>query len=139
MESLGLERSRYEGPTGIVGVLHDALGSAHVPSASLWAAVPHYLAVTPNPKVALALVRQATELVGIPADVEPLDAAAEAYDARVSEMVEADDDVQAYVRLLEERTDERTRDATIDLGDLPSGDSLAAELEHFLRERGDSP
>jgi proteasome assembly chaperone (PAC2) family protein len=138
IERLGLERSRYEGPTGIVGVLHEALGNAGIPSASLWAAVPHYLAVTPNPKVALALVRQTTELVGIPAEVEPLEAAAQAYDVRVSEMVEADDDVQAYVRLLEERSDERSREETIDLSDLPSGDSLAAELEHFLRERGDA-
>jgi proteasome assembly chaperone (PAC2) family protein len=138
IERLGLERSRYEGPTGIVGVLHEALGNSGIPSASLWAAVPHYLAVTPNPKVALALVRQTTELVGIPAEVEPLEAAAQAYDVRVSEMVEADDDVQAYVRLLEERSDERSREETIDLSDLPSGDSLAAELEHFLRERGDA-
>jgi proteasome assembly chaperone (PAC2) family protein len=139
VEQLGLQRSRYEGPTGIVGVLHDALGSTHIPSASLWAAVPHYLAVTPNPRVALALVRQTTDLIGMPADLDPLEAAAQAYDARVSEMVEADDDVQAYVRLLEERTDERAREELLDPGELPTGDSLAAELEHFLRERGDSP
>jgi proteasome assembly chaperone (PAC2) family protein len=138
IDRLGLERSRYEGPTGIVGVLHEALGNAGIPSASLWAAVPHYLAVTPNPKVALALVRQTSELVGIPAEVEPLEAAAQAYDVSVTKMVEADDDVQAYVKLLEERTDERSREETIDLSDLPSGDSLAAELEHFLRERGDA-
>ncbi|MDP9234548.1 MAG: PAC2 family protein [Actinomycetota bacterium] len=138
IEQLGLERSRYEGPTGIVGVLHDALGGAQIPSASLWAAVPHYLAVTPNPRVALALVQQTTDLIGIPADVDPLEAAAEAYDARVSEMVEADDDVQAYVRLLEERADERAREELLDPSELPTGDSLAAELEHFLRERGDS-
>jgi hypothetical protein len=89
--------------------------------------------------VALALVRQTTDLIGIRADVDPLEAAAEAYDARVSEMVEADDDVQAYVRLLEERADERAREELLDPSELPTGDSLAAELEHFLRERGDSP
>jgi proteasome assembly chaperone (PAC2) family protein len=138
MERLGLERSRYEGPTGIVGVLHDALGSSGIPSASLWAAVPHYLAITPNPKVALALVRQTTDLIGIPAETEPLEAAAASYDQRVSEMVEGDDDVRAYVQLLEERSDERSQQEPIDPNELPTGDSLAAELEHFLRERGDA-
>jgi proteasome assembly chaperone (PAC2) family protein len=138
MERLGLERSRYEGPTGIVGVLHEALGSSGVPSASLWAAVPHYLAITPNPKVALALVRQTSDLIGIPAETEPLEAAAASYDQRVSEMVEGDDDVRAYVQLLEERSDERSQQEPIDPNELPTGDSLAAELEHFLRERGDA-
>jgi proteasome assembly chaperone (PAC2) family protein len=137
IERLGLERSQYEGPTGIVGVLHDALGDAGIPSASLWAAVPHYLAVTPNPRVALALLRQVTDLLGLPAEIEPLEATAVSYDHRVSEMVEADDDVRAYVRLLEERFDERARDDIIDPDTLPSGESLAAELEHFLRERGE--
>jgi proteasome assembly chaperone (PAC2) family protein len=138
MERLGLERSRYEGPTGIVGVLHDALGSSGIPSASLWAAVPHYLAITPNPTVALALVRQTTDLIGIPAETEPLEAAAASYDQRVSEMVEGDDDVRAYVQLLEERSDERSQQEPIDPNELPTGDSLAAELENFLRERGDA-
>jgi proteasome assembly chaperone (PAC2) family protein len=137
MEQLGLQRSRYEGPTGIVGVLHEAVATEQIPSASLWAGVPHYLAVTPNPRVALALVRQTSELIGIPAELEPLEAAADAYDARVSEMVQADDDVQAYVKLLEERTDEREREEMIDPSELPTGESLAAELENFLRERGD--
>jgi proteasome assembly chaperone (PAC2) family protein len=137
IQQLGLEQSRYEGPTGIVGVLHDALGRAGIPSASLWAAVPHYLAISPNPKVALALVRQTKDLVGVPAELDPLEAAAVAYDQRVSELVEADEDVQAYVRLLEERSDERERDESINPKDLPTGDALAAELERFLRERGD--
>jgi hypothetical protein len=100
--------------------------------------VPHYLAITPNPKVALALVRQTTDLIGIPAETEPLEAAAASYDQRVSEMVEGDDDVRAYVQLLEERSDERSQQEPIDPNELPTGDSLAAELEHFLRERGDA-
>jgi proteasome assembly chaperone (PAC2) family protein len=137
IERLGLERSQYEGPTGIVGVLHDAFGEAGIPSASLWAAVPHYLGITPNPRVALALLRQVTDLLGLPAEIEPLEATAVSYDDRVTEMVEADDDVRAYVRLLEERFDERARDDVIDPDTLPSGESLAAELEHFLRERGE--
>ena len=129
VERLGLTRSGYEGPTGIVGVLHDAFGRARVESASLWAAVPHYLAVTPNPKASLALVRQASELVGVPAPVEDLERATSTYEERVSEIVAADEDVQAYVTALEERADE------IDTSELPSGEALAAELENFLRQR----
>ena len=135
VQRLGLQRSRYEGPTGIVGVLHDALGEAGISSASLWAAVPHYLAVTPNPKAALALVHKAVGLVGWPADVDDLERASAAYEERVSEMVSSDEDVTAYVKLLEDRTDERNRDALEEM-ELPSGDALAAELESFLRNRG---
>ena len=133
---LGLFRSRYEGPTGIVGVLHDAFSAASVPSASLWAAVPHYLAVTPNPKAALALVEKTVQLVKAPAEVDDLERAAAAYDERVAEIVGSDEDVQAYVRLLEERADERDREEQMDPSDLPSGDALAAELERYLREQG---
>lgn len=134
---LGLQRSRYEGPTGIVGVLHDAFGMAGIASASLWAAVPHYLAVSPNPKAALALVQKVTELTGIPAAAGDLEHATRAYEERVTDMVEGDDDVRAYVRLLEERSDERDEEdrSPIDATNLPSGDALAAELERFLRDR----
>ena len=135
IERLGLQRSRYEGPTGIVGVLHDSLAHAGISSASLWAAVPHYLAVTPNPKAALALVHEAVGLVGWPADVDDLERASAAYEERVSEMVSSDEDVSAYVKLLEDRTDERNRDSLEEM-ELPSGDALAAELETFLRNRG---
>ena len=136
IERLGLQRSRYEGPTGIVGVLHDAFGRAGIASASLWAAVPHYLAVTPNPKAALALVEKAAELVGTAAATDDLARATKAYEDQVGEMVASDEDIQSYVRLLEERADERTRDE-IDPSQLPSGDALAAELERFLRNRPD--
>lgn len=140
IERLGLQRSRYEGPTGIVGVLHDTFTASGIDSASLWAAVPHYLAVTPNPKAALALVNKATDLIGIPISVVDLETATATYEERVNEMVAADDDVQAYVQLLEERTDGREgngiSEQPIDPTKLPSGDALAAELEKFLRERG---
>lgn len=136
VERLGLRRSRYEGPTGIVGVLHDSLSNSGIASASLWAAVPHYLAVTPNPKAALALVEKTVELVGIGAPVDDLVRATSAYEEQVSEMVAGDDDVQAYVKLLEERADERAREE-LDPLKLPSGDALAAELERFLRDRGE--
>src|ERR687895_2970123 len=136
VERLGLTRSRYEGPTGIVGVLNDAFGKNGIDSASLWAAVPHYLAVTPNPKAALALVDKAAELVGTGAATDDLARATKAYEDQVGEMVASDEDIQSYVRLLEERADERTRDE-IDPSRLPSGDALAAELERFLRNRPD--
>ncbi len=133
IQKLDLVRSRYEGPTGIVGVLHEAFATAGVPSASLWAAVPHYLAVSPNPKAALALVERATKLIGASADIDDLLAATAVYEERVTEMIAADDDVQAYVKLLEERSDERD-----EIDDLPSGDALAAELERYLRDQGQS-
>jgi proteasome assembly chaperone (PAC2) family protein len=136
VEHHNLQRSRYEGPTGIVGVLHDAFAQAGIDSASLWAAVPHYLAVNPNPKAALALVNKATQLIGAPADVEELERATTVYEERVTEMVASDDDVQAYVQLLEERADRREADE-IDAEELPSGEALAAELENFLRNRPD--
>jgi proteasome assembly chaperone (PAC2) family protein len=131
---LGLQRSRYEGPTGIVGVLQDAFASAGVDSASLWAAVPHYLAVTPNPKATLALVRKAGELIGTTADVSELEKATATYEEQVAKIVASDDDVQAYVRLLEERTDETSVEG-VDPSQLPSGDALAAEVESYLREK----
>lgn len=136
IERLGLQRSRYEGPTGIVGVLHEAMGNAGIDSASLWAAVPHYLGVTPNPKAALALVDRAVGLIGAGAEIDDLQRATASYEDRVSEMVASDEDVQAYVQLLESRADEREAQP-ISAEELPSGDALAAELEKFLRERDD--
>lgn len=136
VERLGLQRSRYEGPTGIVGVMHDALGRAGIDSASLWAAVPHYLAVSPNPKAALALVENVTELIGRASPTADLSRAVAAYEQRATEMVAEDDDVRAYVRLLEERLDEREREEANET-ELPSGDALAEELERFLRNRTD--
>ncbi|MEA2452314.1 MAG: hypothetical protein QOG04_1024 [Actinomycetota bacterium] len=137
VERLGLQRSRYEGPTGIVGVLHDAFNQAGIESASLWAAVPHYLAVSPNPKAALALIEKATELIGVPASVDELVRASSNYEERVADIIATDDDVQAYVQLLEDRADDRDEEDTIDGAELPTGDALAAELEKFLRARTD--
>jgi len=133
IRQLNLIRSRYEGPTGIVGVLHDAFATAGIPSASLWAAVPHYLAVSPNPKAALALVEKVTDLTGVSAEIDDLVSATAVYEERVAEIIASDEDVQAYVKLLEERADERDE---MDPDDLPSGDALAAELERYLRDQG---
>jgi proteasome assembly chaperone (PAC2) family protein len=127
---LGLQRSRYEGPTGIVGVLHDACGRAGVPSASLWAAVPHYVAATPSPKATLALVQRTSKLLATPLTTTDLEIAAAAYERQVSEVVSSDEDVAAYVSQLEAQAD-----AGVDEDDLPTGDALAAELEAFLRQR----
>lgn len=131
---LGLQRSRYEGPTGIVGVLHDAFAREGIGSVSLWAAVPHYLAVTPNPKAALALVDKTVELVKVSAEVDELHRAALVYDDRVNEIVGQDEDVESYVRLLEARADEGAHEEQTPLPDL-TGDAIADELERFLRDR----
>jgi predicted ATP-grasp superfamily ATP-dependent carboligase len=137
IKRLDLHRSRYEGPTGIVGVMHEAFSKAGIDSASLWAAVPHYLAVTPNPKAALALVERATQLVGAAAEIDDLLRATKIYEERVTEMVAGDDDVQAYVRMLEERTDEQEDIEEMDPSRMPSGEDIAAELERFLRDKGE--
>jgi proteasome assembly chaperone (PAC2) family protein len=138
IKRLNLRRSRYEGPTGIVGVLHEAFAKADIDSASLWAAVPHYLAVTPNPKAALALVERATKLVGAAAEIDDLQRASMVYEERVTEMVAGDEDVQDYVKMLEDRSDEQQDLEEMDPSQMPSGDDIAAELERFLRDKGES-
>ncbi len=138
IKRLNLQRSRYEGPTGIVGVLHEAFAKADIDSASLWAAVPHYLAVTPNPKAALALVERATKLVGAAAEIDDLQRASMVYEERVTEMVAGDEDVQEYVKMLEDRSDEQQNLEEMDPSQMPSGDDIAAELERFLRDKGES-
>lgn len=130
IERLGLQRSRYEGPTGIVGVLHDACSRAGLPSVSLWAAVPHYVSLAPSPRAALALCTRLGEILDTEIDTAELDEAAERYSEQVSEAVASDDETAAYVAELEQRAD-----VIADEDDLPSGDSLAAELTRFLRER----
>lgn len=131
---LGLGHSTYEGPTGIVGVLHDAFARAGLPSASLWAAVPHYVASTPSPKASLALVERAAVLLSTSVITGDLEVAALDYERQVSEVVAADDDVSAYVRRLEASADE---DDVADM-ETVTGDALADELERYLREqRGD--
>jgi predicted ATP-grasp superfamily ATP-dependent carboligase len=130
VERLGLQASRYEGPTGIVGVLHDACRQAEIPSASLWAAVPHYVSLTPSPKAALALCERLADLIEADIDTTELAEAAANYSEQVSEAVASDPDTAAYIEELEQRAD-----TLADEADLPSGDALAAELTRFLRER----
>jgi len=130
VERLGLSASRYEGPTGIVGVLHDACRQAEIASASLWAAVPHYVSLTPSPRGALALCERLGTLIGVEVDIDELEEAARSYEEQVSEAVASDEETAAYVEELERRADQLEETT-----DLPSGDALAAELTRFLRER----
>jgi len=130
VERLGLSGSRYEGPTGIVGVLHDVCRQRGIASASLWAAVPHYVSLTPSPRGALALCERLGTLIGATVDGDELEEAARSYEEQVSEAVASDEETAAYVEELERRADQ-LEEAT----DLPSGDALAAELTRFLRER----
>ena len=130
VERLGLSASRYEGPTGIVGVLHDACREAGIPSASLWAAVPHYVSLTPSPRAAVALCERLGSVIGVDIDVDELEEAAQSYEEQVSEAVASDEETASYVEELERRTD-----SIEESSDLPSGDALAAELTRFLRER----
>jgi predicted ATP-grasp superfamily ATP-dependent carboligase len=130
VDRLGLSASRYEGPTGVVGVLHDACRRAELPSVSLWAAVPHYVSLTPSPRAALALCDGLEDLLGTEIETDELDEAAAAYAEQVSEAVSSDPETAAYVEELERRADELEEEK-----DLPSGEALAAELTRFLRDR----
>jgi proteasome assembly chaperone (PAC2) family protein len=127
---LGIEPSRYEGPTGIVGVVHDGCRDAGIASVSLWAAVPHYVSLAPSPRAALALVRRLGELLHVDIELDELEHASEEYSEQVSEAVSTDAETAAYVEELERRVDMLEA-----AEELPSGESLAAELTRYLRER----
>jgi predicted ATP-grasp superfamily ATP-dependent carboligase len=129
----GLERSRYEGPTGIVGVLQDACVQAGVPAISIWAAVPHYVSQPPSPKATLALLHRVEEILDVEVPLGDLPDQAEEWQRTVSEMAEEDEDVRNYVRALEERGD-----ADLALNET-SGDAIAAEFERYLRRRRPGP
>jgi proteasome assembly chaperone (PAC2) family protein len=131
VDELGLSTSRYEGPTGVVGIVHDACHRAGIPSVSLWAAVPHYVQLTPSPRAAQALCERLATLLGGHIDVSELRRAGRGYVEQVSEAVAGDAETAAYVEELEQRSD------SLDPADLPSGDALAAELTRYLRERED--
>jgi proteasome assembly chaperone (PAC2) family protein len=134
VERLSLQPPTYEGPTGITGVLQSACAAAGLPSASLWAAVPHYVAVSPNPKWALALLRRLESLVGVTVDATQLETAAVDYERQVTRAVELDPEVQAFAERLERAADEE--EGPTDLSQIPSGDVLAREFQRFLRQRG---
>jgi predicted ATP-grasp superfamily ATP-dependent carboligase len=135
LERLGMQGSvsTYEGPTGIVGVLHNACVQAGLPAASLWAGVPHYVAAASNPKAALALVRRVEALIGVSVDVSELESAAVDYERQVGLAVQSDPDIQAFVERLEQATE---GDEEVTPEDVPSGDAIAREFQRFLRQRG---
>jgi len=134
VDRLGLQATGYQGPTGITGVLHSACADAGMPSASLWATVPHYVAAAPNPKAALALVRKLEGLVGVTVDASELESAAAEYERQVDVAVQSDPDVQAFVERLEQASAEEPGPTQ---QDVPSGDVLAREFQRFLRQRGE--
>jgi proteasome assembly chaperone (PAC2) family protein len=124
-----LERSKYEGPTGIVGVFQDACVQAGVPAISFWAAVPHYVSAPPSPKATLALLHRVEEVLDLEVPLGALPEESEEWEATVSEMADEDDEVASYVRALEERGD---TDLTLQEA---SGDAIAADFERYLRRR----
>jgi proteasome assembly chaperone (PAC2) family protein len=133
VEELGLARSNYEGPTGVVGILHDACRRRGLTSASLWAAVPHYVAAVPNPKAALALLRRLEAFTGIAIEASELEEAMERYERQVDRAVAANPEIEELVHRLEEDQDDSTA-----LGeDVPSGDAIARDFQRFLRQRSD--
>lgn len=125
---LGLKRSTYEGPTGVVGVLSAAFRGADVPAASLWAAVPTYVPTAPSPKAALALLEQISQVLGLWVPTTDLQIAAAAYERQVTELVEEDEETSDYVSQLEQR---------VDAGQDERGAarSLVEEVERYLRDR----
>jgi len=129
---LGLERSRYEGPTGIVGVLQDHCSQAGLPAVSFWAAVPHYVAAPPCPKATLALLRRIEDLLEVSVPFGDLPDQARAWERSVDELAQGDDEVRAYVSSLEEREP---------AADLPeaSGEAIAKEFERYLQRGGEPP
>ncbi|MGZ4129920.1 MAG: PAC2 family protein [Actinomycetota bacterium] len=129
---LGIEPSQYEGPTGVVGVLHEEARRVGVPTVSLWGAAPHYLPSGTNPKVALSLVRKLGELLEVPIDIDDMDTAVAIWEKQVREAVDEDENLVAYVSRLEEAFAEEP-----ELGQIPSGDQIAREVEQFLRDNPD--
>jgi proteasome assembly chaperone (PAC2) family protein len=140
VDELGLQLSRYEGPTGIVGVLLDSCRRAGIPSVSLWAAVPHYVQLAPSPPAAKALCERLAGVLSTEIDVTELDEASDEYVDQVSQAVATDADTASYVEELERRSD--SLELLEESEDIPSGDALAAEISRYLREReadGDAP
>jgi proteasome assembly chaperone (PAC2) family protein len=132
VDRLDLARSSYEGPTGIVGVLHDACGRRGIPSASLWAAVPHYAAAVPNPKAALALLRRLEGLVGVAVEASSLEEESGSYESQVSRAVEANPEIAEMVSQLEQQQTEQLDPDE----EVPSGEALARDFERYLRQQG---
>jgi proteasome assembly chaperone (PAC2) family protein len=135
LQRLGLTGSRYEGPTGIIGVIHDACRRGELPSMSLWAAVPHYLGPTPNPKASAAVLRTLDDLLGLRLKLAELEEAADSFEEQVNEAIAGSPEVAEYVRTLEQRADSALEAETTaaEGADLPPSEALIKELEDFLK------
>ena len=134
VERLNLQRSSYEGPTGIVGIVHDACRRRGLTSASLWAAVPHYVAAVPNPKAALALLRRLEQFTGIAIEASELEEAMDRFETQVDRAVASNPEIEELVRRLESEQDDAPE---LDTGEMPSGDTIARDFQRFLRQRTD--
>ncbi len=133
VEELDLTRSNYEGPTGIVGVVHDCCRQLGMTSASLWAAVPHYVAAVPNPKAALALLRRLESLTGVAVDAAELEEEATSYEEQIGRAIAANPEIEELVQRIESEQNEQLEGDE----DLPSADSLARDFQRFLRQQDD--
>ncbi len=133
VEELDLQRSSYEGPTGIVGVVHDCCRQVGMTSASLWAAVPHYVAAVPNPKAALALLRRLEGLTGVAVDATDLEEEADSYEDQINRAIAANPEIEELVDRIETEQSEQTEGPE----DIPSADTIAREFQQFLRQQGD--
>jgi proteasome assembly chaperone (PAC2) family protein len=133
VEELDLERSNYEGPTGIVGVVHDCCRQLGMTSASLWAAVPHYVAAVPNPKAALALIRRLEGLTGVAVDASDLELETESYEEQIGRAVAANPEIKELVERIEAEQAEQLEDDGVDL---PNADTIARDFQQFLRQQG---
>jgi len=133
VEELDLQRSNYEGPTGIVGVVHDRCRRLGMTSASLWAAVPHYVAAVPNPKAALALLRRLEGLTGIAVDATDLEQEATSYEEQINRAIAANPEIEELVDRIEAEQSEQLDGS----GELPSADTIARDFQHFLRQQGE--
>jgi proteasome assembly chaperone (PAC2) family protein len=132
VEELDLQRSSYEGPTGIVGVVHDCCRRLGMTSASLWAAVPHYVAAVPNPKAALALLRRLEGLTGIAVDAGELEEETASYEEQIGRAVAANPEIAELVERIEAEQVEQLGEES---GELPSADTIAREFQQFLQQR----
>jgi proteasome assembly chaperone (PAC2) family protein len=132
VEELDLQRSSYEGPTGIVGVVHDCCRQVGMTSASLWAAVPHYIAAVPNPKAALALLRRLEGLTGIAIEAADLEEEATSYEEQITRAVAANPEIEELVEKIETEQSEQFELPE----DVPSAESIARDFQQFLRQQG---
>ena len=134
IEQLGFEDVSYDGPTGVVALLHGAALDRGLSAASLWAAVPHYAAAVPNPKAALALLRRLEGLTGVPFDAVDLEEAAATFETQVNQAVAANPEISELVERLEAQQDDLSG---LRSDEVPSGDAIAREFQDFLRKQGD--